>query len=154
MKYLRQIAPTFGRFLVVGLSGTVVNLAALWFLVQAGLAPFGAALIATEISIINNFVWNDCWTFRKADFNSTFLSRFWRFQLVASLTAALTLGLFALLHNGWQLHYLLAQFIAIGLATIINFGINSKLTWKLENKLAVVSSSLLSGGTGKEIDEC
>jgi dolichol-phosphate mannosyltransferase len=147
MKQLRQIAPTFGQFLLVGLSGTVVNLLVLWVLVEAGLPHFPAALAATEISILNNFFWNDCWTFRGTACHGSLLSRLGRFQLVTSFTAALTLGLFWLLYNNLQLHYLLAQFIAIGLATVLNFVINSRVTWSTPAKLSMA-------GTGKEIEEC
>ncbi len=126
-----QIAPKLGRFAAVGLSGTIVNLGVLWLLATAGMPRLLAALIATEISIINNFIWNDAWTFKaQARQNSrSSRNRFLRFQLVASFTAILTLGLFAFFSDGLHLYYLLAQFIAIGIATLINFVANSRLTW-------------------------
>ncbi len=133
MTQLGRIAPAFGRFLIVGLSGTLVNLSALWLLVNAGLPQLLAALLATELSIISNFVWNDCWTFKKFQFQPqpySLLARFARFQVVTSLTAVLTLGLFVFLSQVGGLHYLVAQAIAIGLATILNFMLNSKLTWR------------------------
>lgn len=123
-----------GRFLVVGLSGTLVNLAVLWLLVKVGLPQFGAAAIATEVSIINNFAWNDSWTFKATRKTKQTIQnvagRFLRFQLVTSLTALLTLGLFSLFTNIFNIYYLLAQFVAIGIATLLNFWINSKFTWK------------------------
>lgn len=130
MRYLFKIAPVFGRFLAVGLSGTLVNLAVLWLLVNLGLPHFPAAVIATEVSIINNFIWNDYWTFRAVRSQSSLISRFGRFQVVTALTAVLTLGLFALLSNNLRMYYLLAQLIAIGIATLVNFAINSQVTWR------------------------
>lgn len=145
MKQWRQLAPAFGRFLVVGLSGTLVNLSGLWVLVNVGVPQLISVLVAIELSIINNFVWNDCWTFRQAGGASSWLVRFGRFQLITSLTASLTVGLFVLLNQAFHLHYLLAQFTAIGLATLVNFVINSQLTWRL-----AVESHYGDGTGGRE----
>lgn len=128
---LIKLAPTFGRFLVVGLSGTLINLATLWLLVNLGVPQLFASLIAIEISIINNFIWNDCWTFKACRLDLNILGRFGRFQLITSVTALLTLGLFMLFSNTLNLHYLLAQFLAIGIATVANFLINSRFTWQI-----------------------
>ncbi len=128
---LVRLVPAFSRFLMVGLSGTLVNLGVLWLLAENIAMPrLIAVIIATEISIINNFVWNDCWTF-KSNSDLPIITRFWRFQLITSLTAALTIGLSLFLNNTLQVHYLLAQAVAIGLATIINFGINTRVTWRM-----------------------
>lgn len=128
MASFRRIIPVFGRFLVVGASGTLVNLATLWALVNAGVPHLLASLLATEVSIITNFILNDNWTFKRQGELSV-LARFIRFQLVTSVTAVLTLGLFALFYNTLHLYYLLAQFLAIGIVTVLNFSVNSKLTW-------------------------
>lgn len=128
MRHYIQKFSIFGRFLLVGLSGTVVNLAVLWLLVTLGLPNFPAALIATEVSIINNFIWNDRWTFRSQS-HHPLAARFFRFQLVTSFTAILTLSLFTFFNSRLHLYYLLAQLTAIGIATILNFVVNSKLTW-------------------------
>jgi dolichol-phosphate mannosyltransferase len=129
MTRLKQFAPKFGRFALVGLSGTLVNLALLWLLASAGMPRLLAALVATELSIINNFVWNDAWTFGQQASQRSRLARFLRFQCIASFTAVLTLGLFALFSDYLHIYYLLAQFIAIGVATLLNFVANSRLTW-------------------------
>lgn len=130
---LNTIAPIFGKFLMVGLSGTVVNLGLLWFLVQLGLNHLVADVLATEVSIINNFIWNELFTFRKQATNekTALWSRFLRFQCVTSITALLTLGLFSLFFVALHIFYLLAQAAAIGISTIINFCANSWLTWGL-----------------------
>lgn len=155
-----KVADTFGRFLLVGLSGTIVNLGVLWLLATLGLNHLLAALIATEVSITNNFIWHDCWTFKNkaTPHQLSFFSRFWRFQLVSSLTASLTLGLFAIFTNTWHLYYLFAQFIAIGLATLVNFGINSRITWRkpANTELALPRLDLSYAGLtlAEEVEEC
>src|SRR5687767_6577737 len=53
------------RFGLVGLSGVVVNTAALWGLARgAGLPVLLASVLATEMAILSNFLLNDRWTFR------------------------------------------------------------------------------------------
>ena len=152
----KKIAPTLVQFGLVGLSGTLVNLALLALLVTAGLPHLLAALIATEVSIINNFVWNDRWTFKRAGGQSSLLDRFKRFQVVSSLTAILTLGLFTLLADGLHWNYLLAQFVAIGIATVVNFSVNSTFTWGKESRQVQVTtegpgSTLNFGGVNLEV---
>jgi dolichol-phosphate mannosyltransferase len=159
MSSLKRIVPTFGRFLAVGLSGTIVNLVLLWFLVNLGMDHFLAALLATEFSIINNFFWNDQWTFKQeSGRHHSILVRFLRFQAVASITAVMTLGLFSLFYQGLQIHYLLAQFCAIGSATLVNFSINGWLTWGLfapaRVALASISGPITNVKIVKEIEEC
>jgi len=127
---------TFGRFLGVGLSGIAVNLAVLWVFVSAAVVPFLASLLATEISIIWNFFLHDYWTFKEKGRDasraslSAIFSRFIRFQLVSSLGAGLSIGLFVLFNSGLHLFYVLAQIGAIGLTTIVNFTLNAWLTWE------------------------
>jgi dolichol-phosphate mannosyltransferase len=133
MKHTLKSPPVFGRFLIVGLLGTLVNLAVLWLLVEAGLPQLLASALATEAAIISNFIWNDRWTFG-ANLTHHRISlpvRFARFQGVTIVTALLTLGLFALFNRVAHLPYLLAQFVAIGITTIANYMINSRFTWQL-----------------------
>lgn len=157
MRRIKSIIPTFSRFLAVGLSGTIVNLALLWLLVNLGMDHLLAALIATEVSIINNFFWNDQWTFKgEAGQDHSKLARFFRFQAVASVTAILTLGLFSIFFQVWHVYYLLAQFCAIGIATTVNFSVNSWLTWGLFTParvaIASISGTPASVSIVKEID--
>lgn len=159
MSSLKRIAPTFGRFMTVGLSGTIVNLGVLFGLVNLGMDHFLAALLATELSIINNFFWNDRWTFKQnTGRNCTGLMRFLRFQAFASITAVMTLGLFSLFFQGLKFHYLLAQFCAIGFATLANFTINGWLTWGLfapaRTALATIGGPLTNVNIAKETEEC
>ena len=53
------------KFAIVGASGVGVNTAVLWMLHgQLGMVLFLASAIAIEASILNNFAWNDRWTFK------------------------------------------------------------------------------------------
>jgi dolichol-phosphate mannosyltransferase len=146
MKRWKHLAAAFGRFLLVGLSGTLVNLAVLWELVNLGLPQSVASLVAIELSIINNFLWNDLWTFQASRVSQTSrLVRFARFQTVTTLTALLTFGIFAFLSTFWHFHYLLAQAGAIGVATITNFALNLRITWPRPLEIIRPASPVLDG---------
>ncbi|PKL65756.1 MAG: glycosyltransferase family 2 protein [Methanomicrobiales archaeon HGW-Methanomicrobiales-3] len=120
------------KFGIVGLSGIIVNLGILWLLVEYALLDKNiASLIAIEISILHNFVWNDLWTFRaKEDVRIT--SRWQRliaFNLVSIGGSVINWGLFLLLTAGFSVYYLLAQLIGILVAFVWNFLVNRRVTW-------------------------
>jgi dolichol-phosphate mannosyltransferase len=53
------------KFGVVGFVGFVVNYGGLLLLKRTGLTVYWATLIATELAIISNFIWNNVWTFKE-----------------------------------------------------------------------------------------
>lgn len=55
----------FVKFGTVGFVGFVVNYLGLEFFKSLGLSTYWATLIATEISIISNFIFNNIWTFKE-----------------------------------------------------------------------------------------
>ena len=55
------------RFLVVGVSGYVVNLLVFWIATSAGAHYIRAAIVAFGVAWVNNFLLNRYWTFRRAD---------------------------------------------------------------------------------------
>lgn len=54
----------FIKFGVVGFTGFLVNFLGLEILKRAGLSTYVATLLATELSIISNFIFNNLWTFK------------------------------------------------------------------------------------------
>ncbi len=120
------------KFGIVGLSGIVVNLGILWLLVEYALLDKNiASLIAIEISILNNFVWNDLWTFRAKE-DVRIASRWQRliaFNLVSIGGSIINWGLFILLTAGFSVYYLLAQLVGILVAFVWNFLVNRRVTW-------------------------
>ncbi len=98
-----------------------MNMGFLWLFVE--LFKFDkriAGALAIEISIINNFLWNNYWTWRGRR-GISFVHRFVRYNLITLLTSAIFnyfLYIF-LLHFGFN--YLIAQLAGIALAVFINF---------------------------------
>jgi len=120
------------KFGIVGLSGIVVNLAILYLLVEFAFVNKDlASPIAIEISILNNFIWNDSWTFR-SDENRKYSSRWHRlvaFNVVSAGGAVINYGIFLGLTAWFGVYYLAAQFIGILLGFIWNFMVNRRVTW-------------------------
>lgn len=116
------------KFSIVGLSGIVVNEGALLGFVEfLGWDKRLAVIPATELSILNNFLWNDLWTFRDLKRKPLYL-RLFNFHLAALTGALVQWAIYlALLYVG--VHYLIANLIGIGFSFIVRFFVNRNLTW-------------------------
>lgn len=132
----------FLRFGVVGLSGVFVDMAVLYLLSDPTTLGWGltrSKIIAGEIAIMNNFLWNDAWTF--ADFSSQQkgwgkrLKRFLKFNavcLAGLVLNVLTLNfLYNLIFVNLPYGRYIANFIAIAAVTFWNFWLNVKLSWRV-----------------------
>jgi len=121
------------RFGLVGLSGILVNMGLLYALTEvAGLYYLVSAAIAIELSIVNNFVLNDVWTFRSTK-NLRFernLRRFWSFQAVSMAGLAVNMGVLYLLADVAGVYYLAANLAGIFIAFAWNYTANRHYTWR------------------------
>ena len=127
----------FVRFAIVGLSGVVVDMGILFLLSDPSTLGWGltrSKIIAAELAIINNFIWNDAWTF--ADVSRTQrqfsqrLRRFGKFQLICLAGLILNTVVLNLQFNLLGMNRYLANAIAILLVTGWNFWLNMKLSWR------------------------
>ena len=128
----------FLRFGLVGLSGVLVDMAIFYLLndpTSLGWALSRSKLIAGEVAIVNNFLWNDFWTFGDVSSHqrgwTARLRRFIKFNVVCLMG----LGLNVLILNGFvnllHINPYLANLMAIAIVTIWNFWINLKLSWRV-----------------------
>jgi len=116
------------KFLVVGGSGVLVNSLALLLLFQGGHLPLVAAsLLAAELAVVNNFYWNDRWTFGRSKLS---LSRFARFNLVSLGGLFISTGTLWVLVRNLSFYYLAANLLGIALATAWNFVASLLWTWR------------------------
>lgn len=140
------------RFALVGASGTVVNLAVLYTAHEllfsafepAGSKPYFSLALAIAVATVNNFTWNRLWTWSDRLHATAFQAgqRRRKRSLLAQLgqyAAASWLGILlqyvltlALMHLG--LHYLLANLIAIAIASVSNFITNDLWTFRNRSK--------------------
>jgi dolichol-phosphate mannosyltransferase len=128
----------FLRFGLVGFSGVFVDMAVLYLLSDPStlawlLTP--SKIIAGEIAILNNFFWNDAWTFadvstRQQEWHQR-LKRFLKFNAICFAGLLLNVLLLHLVLNFIIPNRYIANLIAIAIATIWNFWINLKLSWRV-----------------------
>lgn len=122
------------KFCVVGASGATVDTAVLWMFTEQ---PFlsvpllAAKALAIECGVLNNFVWNDRWTFRhRIGTAQRWLVRFARFHAVALLGMALNLTVFFVLTRSVGLPLVAANAGAIGVAAAVNFLGSGRWAWE------------------------
>jgi dolichol-phosphate mannosyltransferase len=128
----------FLRFGLVGLSGVFVDMTVLYLLSDPSTLHWGlttSKLIAAELAIANNFLWNDHWTFR--DIARQQPSRYQRFKRLIKFNFICLIGLILnvlllnFLFNGFGIDRYIANLIAIAIVTCWNFWINLKLSWRV-----------------------
>jgi dolichol-phosphate mannosyltransferase len=120
-------------FGIVGISGIVVNQVLLISLKEsAGFPIWIAGAIAIEVAIVNNFLWNDLWTFNAAERQHKLSSRWHRllsFEIVSSGGAIINYTILNLMVFLLSTDYRIANIIGILLGFIWNFTVNRRFTW-------------------------
>jgi putative flippase GtrA len=125
----------FFRFVVVGFSGVIVDLGTFYlFHNSLCLMLTSSAMLSTEMAIINNFFWNDIWTFGDVSFQqktSQKLQRFVKFNLICLVGLVFNSLIVNLLFYKFQVNEYIAKLIAIACVTLWNFWLNLKMNWQL-----------------------
>jgi len=116
------------KFGIVGLIGTVVNMGLLYYLKEYQDFPLlFASFIAIELAILNNFLWNEFWTFKNN--SHSFLSHLVGFNLVSVGGLLINMAVLSLLTT-LGVYYLLSNFFGILIGFSWNFLANRRYTWK------------------------
>jgi len=119
------------RFAVIGLSGLVVNEASLALLTErARLYYLASAIIATQLSILWNFVFTERWVYAHRSCRFDWKSRLGAFFLVCTTAQVLTIPILYLLVDSAGAPYLLANLFAIAASTLVRFSIAERVIWK------------------------
>lgn len=141
LRKLQQKFPIarFIRFGTVGLSGVFVDMAVLYLLSDPSSLGWGltrSKAIAAEVAILNNFFWNDAWTFSdiaaEQSSGRSRIKRLLKFNLICLAGLSINIVVLNLLFNivfDGNYRYL-ANLVAIGVTTFWNFWINYKLNWR------------------------
>ncbi len=137
------------KFGLVGASGTLVNMAVLYLAQEqlfAAIADprqrlYASLALAIAIATVNNFTWNRLWTWadrvpvirtqseQPIQYGWGMIAgQFSRYALASWLGIALQYGLTLWLSN--SLHYLVANVIAIVVASVSNFLANDRWTFR------------------------
>jgi dolichol-phosphate mannosyltransferase len=131
----------FLRFAAVGSTGVLVDMGLLYLLSDPAMLGWGltrSKLVAAEFAIVNNFIWNDLWTFgdlaRDQRRFGQRMKRFAKFQAVCLTGLVLNTVLLNLQFNLLGVNRYLANAIAIGIVTAWNFWLNMKLSWRVTGR--------------------
>ena len=128
----------FLQFGLVGLSGVFVDMAILYLLSDVSTLGWGltrSKIISSEVAVINNFLWNDLWTFRDISSQQVgwhkLIRRFLKFNFICLFGIILNILILNCLYNYLHINQYLANLIAIAIVTIWNFWFNLKLSWRV-----------------------
>jgi len=136
LRFARWPMGKFLRFGVVGFSGVFVNMGVLYVLrTFLNWELTRSLIVAAELAIISNFLWNDLWTFgeisKRQPGNRQRLKRLLKFNTICLMGLILNVLLVNLMFNVFGMNAYLANLIAIVAVTLWNFWINMKLSWRV-----------------------
>lgn len=129
----------FARFCVVGCSGMAVDMAVFYALGDPRWLGWGlmtSKVVAAETALLNNFLWNDLWTFQhhdhhgEAEARPPWIARLAGFHLACGLGIALCVGLLAFQVDVLGVNRYVANAIAIVLVALWNFWASKRLAWR------------------------
>ena len=136
VNYKNKIFIQYLCFCLVVCSGAVVDMGILYLLTSSDMLKLNLILnkvIAAETAIINNFFWNNLWTFRNSfskEYNRyTILKRFLNFNLICLSGIFLSVVILTIEAYGLKINVFLANFISIVVVSVWNFALSAK-NWK------------------------
>lgn len=133
---------TFFKFALVGATGTLVDFSVYKILIIfLGFSPATARFFSYECGTINNFIWNNAWTFKDRQTNNSLFRRFLSFQLISSGGLVISVGLTKVLDMSFGSGYItrysitfayntLYFLVTVPLVLIWNFTLNHFITWR------------------------
>ena len=130
----------FAKFCLVGGTGVFVDMGVLYLLADPktlALNVIFSKICAAEAAMLNNFVWNEIWTFRQGASiysHEGWFGRLLKFNAICGLGIGLAVLFLHLFHSwlGWSLY--LSNFLAIVLVTCWNFGMSSRFNWRANGR--------------------
>jgi dolichol-phosphate mannosyltransferase len=138
--HLLKTSP-FVRFCIVGASGTLIDTTMLFLLSDPRTLNWsltGSKIIAAEVALANNFIWNDLWTFgefsRRQNSLRQRLRRFLKFNLLCSVGIILNLIILNIGFKVFHMNRYIANLSAIFVVTFWNYNTNRKLSWRTTAK--------------------
>jgi dolichol-phosphate mannosyltransferase len=126
----------FIRFCIVGFSGVLIDMAVFYLLrVNLGLGIARSTILSAETAVINNFLWNDLWTFsdisRRQPETRYRIKRFLKFNIICLAGIILQTLVVSLMYDFLGVNEFVSKLFAIVVVTLWNFWINLKLSWRV-----------------------
>ncbi len=118
------------RFAVVGVIGIFVNQIALVFFVEAlGIHYLVGAVLASQVSTLNNFLLTEFWVFRGRDARGNILLRYLAFNAINMATLVVRIPVMYVLTDLLGVFYLVSNLIAIAITFGIRYLIADNWIW-------------------------
>ena len=123
------------RFCVVGGSGVVVDMGLIWALADPRCLGWNLTLskvVAAEVAIVNNFLWNEFWTFQGcgAPGGGARAARWFKFNVICLAGIGWSVGLLNLQVYRWHWGVYISNLIAIVVVSVWNFWLNARFGWR------------------------
>ncbi|MFO1501340.1 MAG: GtrA family protein [Verrucomicrobiota bacterium] len=135
----RSKVARFCKFGLVGGSGVAVDMLIVYLLASPQCCHWDLRLskiVAAEVAIWNNFLWNDCWTFRAIVAGPATLSsrlrRLLRFNLICLAGIGGSVGLLQLEVEYLHIRLCWANLAAIGVVSVWNFWLSQRFSWPVQ----------------------
>lgn len=137
LRWVRLRGSRFVKFCAVGLTGAIVDMATLYLLSDPRTLHWGltrSKIIGTELAVVNNFLWNDTWTFAdlvpRAHSLRNRPRRFVKYNAVCFLGMILSVIFLNIQFNLLGMNRYVANGIAILAAASWNYFANVRLGWR------------------------
>lgn len=120
-------------FNLVGVTGVVVQLASLTWLLIWGLHYLAATTLAVEAAVLNNFIWHERWTWEDRPTGGTRgrVLRLLRFNLTVGLVSiAQNLLLMSFLVEYFAMPYVTGSLLSIACCSLMNFLVSDHLVFR------------------------
>jgi dolichol-phosphate mannosyltransferase len=135
--YLLQTSRFF-RFCVVGCTGLTIDTTLLFLFSDPRTLGWGltrSKVLAAEVALLNNFIWNDLWTFGSlSQHQNSFgqrVKRFLKFNAICSLGIFFNVIILNIEFNFFHINRYIANLVAIGLVTMWNYKSNKEFSWRV-----------------------
>lgn len=138
----------FIKFCLVGVSGVLVDMSVLFLLADPKALAWdvtAAKVCSAEIAMLNNFLWNEAWTFRSnvKRAESGFMRRLLGFHAICGIGIGLAVFFLHLFHTWFGFNLYAANFLAILFVTLCNFWMNAVFNWRVGHTMGTGSRAFL-----------
>ena len=124
------------QFALVGTSGLFMDMLILYVMAEQLHIKIGISkLCSSEFALLNNFLWNEIWTFRGSHqrrIRSGWSHRLLGFHFICGFGILLAITLLHVLHFVLGIELFVANLLAILIVTVWNFFLNAAFNWRVE----------------------
>ena len=131
---LKEAAVTLPRYIAVGIGVVVIGVVAIWYFTEVvGLFYLVSGCLGAFFSILNDFTFNDIWTFshrrRGEHFTVKLAKRFGKFVTSKAAGFLIAISALAFFTQVVGFHYLISNFFAIGVSFVWNYTASTFWVW-------------------------